>query len=240
MGGSSSKTTISDTANLLSSNIISSSVTCVSTGNQSNVLDVSGNGNIIKGIDQSTELIFKSGCLDSDTTASTVLQTLNSTTAASQAAEQQALAGFLDDSTQSISDKISNNVTNTLTISNMSTCMNNVNANNVIDVHGSNNVIDGVKQISDIDILQTCAITAAQQSNNATSITNMSNMAQQYKSDSLFEPFTAAFQAIMEAGILGIVFVIFLVTCIVIAYKYVKLNRQSKSVYKAPNGSAVL
>lgn len=240
MGGSSSKTTISDTANLLSNSIMNSAANCITSDNQSNNLNVSGNNNVVNNVSQKASFTFSSDCTTKSSSVSSILQTLNNSTAASQVAEQQALAGFLDESSQSISDKIANNVIDTVTISNITTCADAVNSNNGLNVNGNNNVINNVKQTSDIDLLESCIVDAAQQSNSATDITNSSNMNQQYKSDSLFEPFTAAFQTIMEAGILGIVFVIILVTCIVIAYKYVKLNKQPKSVYNAPNGSTVL
>jgi hypothetical protein len=236
MGGSSSKTTISDTANLLSSATMSSVVTCIATDSNSNNINVTGNDNIIKNISQSDKFTFKTNCLNDTSNENNMIQRLNNNTASSQAAEQQALAGFLDASTQSISDKIATNVLNTITISTANTCMTQVTSNNNFNVNGNQNVADGIKQTSDIDVLESCLLQAAQQNDTATTITNISNMAQSYKSDSLFEPFTSAFQNIAEAGMLGIFIIIFIVACIIIAYKYVKLNKQPKSVY--PNGSS--
>lgn len=218
MGGSSSTSSISDTSSLVSSVLVQSSTSCVTGSSQTNTLNLFGNGNKISDIYQKATLSFNSSCQGGTAASDSVVNGLSNTLNNSQNSETQALVGFLDSSKQKVNEKINNSITDTLQTSSAVSCLMGLNGANNINIGGNDNNASNIHQDSSIDALSNCINSSSTTNNGTSDITNYSAANQQYKSDSILEPFTAAFEYMTKDITLSIIG--FVVLCILIACVY--------------------
>lgn len=240
MGGSSSTSSISDTSALVSNVLIQSTTDCVTGSSQSNSINLFGNNNKVDNIYQKATLSFSSSCEGGTKASDSVVNGLSNTLNNSQSSETQALVGFLDSSKQQVNEKINTKVTDTLQSQSAVSCLTSLNGSNQINIGGNNNSADNWQQTSSIDYLQHC-INSSDTTNNGTSdITNYSAANQQYKSDSILEPFTAAFEYLTKditLSVIGFVVLCILVACV---YFYISSKRTPTAATAATAAVATL
>ncbi len=237
MGGSNSKSSISDSSTLVSNVLVQTSTSCVTGSDQSNTINIFGNNNEINDVYQKATLSYNSSCKGGTEAGDTVINGLSSTLNNQQSSETQALVGFLDSSSQKVSDKVNTSITDTLQNQSSVNCLTSLSGNNTININGDNNTANSDTQVSSIDYLSNCINSNNTVNNGTSDITNYLSANQSYKSDSILEPFTAAFEYLTKDITLSIIGFVILCILIAVVYYFVKKYSGSSSGSSGSNNN---
>lgn len=235
MGGANSSQTLGDTLNDTSTTIQKMSQNCVSYTGGGNTNIVLGSGNVENKIKQTVTANINQSCISQQITQDSLNTSMENAVTQQMDNQSVALTGILDDSTQTINDSLTANVTSTTTVDVVQNCIQNYDGSNVQLVAGTGNVITDVLQSSQISNINKC-LTGNTSTVNTTMVT--SNTASQYSQDISNNPMdflTDAFKSLMGDGLIAIVLLVIMCICFVFVFVAYLAYRKSKAKIAAAN-----
>jgi len=213
--GANSSTNISDVANTTSNVVLSSTQQCMTDPSLSNVANISGSGNYLSNIKQSTVSTYDSNCQMFAGQDASFVNNM-ATNLASQASQTtQQFTGFLDNSSNNNAQNIETNLTSNLSVSNVSSCMNQLTAANLLNVSGNQNTLLNLDQNISSDIIASCLTQNPQTASAQNSMSATANLQSTSTVENLFQPFVDMFNAFGNNITLLIVLIIVIIVGII-------------------------
>jgi len=238
MGGQHSYQAVSDTLNSSSSVIENLTQNCISYVDASNNLLIQGTGNVANNITQKVTASVSSSCMSENVTAQSLTDAVNDSVAQTMKNQSVALTGLLDDSSQTIKDKLTVDASTLTSVTSVQNCINGYNSSNFMLIAGTGNVVKNAIQQNQLTANNKCLSGDQTTSNTAVSSTNTANQYSQDISSNPFSFITDAIKSIMGEGILAIAFIFILVVCCVFVFAafIFYFNRKPQLVRDEDNG----
>lgn len=228
MGGHHTKLKVKDTNDIVTNVVLDSNQNCISYSSAGQRIDVSGNGNIVTGVDQTIEMNVDKNCVANVTQNSGTQQKIANQIGQSVADKTMALAQWLDAGHTTVETSIDNTIKTNVTEKAIENCMSSLDARQFITVSGDTNVLSGIVQTEKLGYVGGCLMSSNQVANAAA---NVSNTVNQHSSYEASNPFAFIGDAIAAIGIAVALFIFIIV--LVIAYEVVK-KRPAKKRPAAP------
>lgn len=214
MGGHTSKQSVTESTNIVSSVTQKVTQNCVTAVNSSNVVVIDGNGNILSGVDQELSVSVDSHCVAQVTQDAAFNADLKN--AAVQATNTETISGlgWLDCGKDDSATTITNNVSSTTTSETVQNCLNSVQGKNLINITGNQNVLQNVLQKNTIQMFSKCVLGNAQQTSTVNDTTNTANQQSTYTAKNPFAFITDAFEATVKSVAMMIAIVFIVLICL--------------------------
>ena len=214
MGGHTSKQSVTESTNVVSSVTQQVTQNCVTAVNSSNVIVITGNGNIVSGVDQELSVSVNSQCVSTVTQAAAFKD--NVKTAAVQVTNTETISGlgWLDCGEDDSATTITNNVSSTTTSTTVQNCLNSVQGKNLINITGNQNVLQNDLQKNTIQMFSKCVLGNAQQASTVNDITNTANQQSTYTAKNPFAFIPDAIEATVKSVAMMIAIVFIILICL--------------------------
>ena len=217
--GSSSSTSVSETSNVINTYAQNFSANCGSSSSSNNAVLITGSGNSLENIIQSSSTGSDQKCKVYNPQTASSAATLTMSAAAISATIAQQATGLLDDSKSSASTNISTTLANTINQNTIFNCAISVTSSNLVLVDGSGNVLKNVDQYSTTNAVSSCLMNSSQSASVLGNVAQTSSATASDTIQSILQPFATMLQGIMVDMVVATVAFVIFVVLIVIVYK---------------------
>ena len=156
MGGHQSKTTLNDTTNIITHAILKQVQNCVSQTSGKDIVRISGNNNVIKDVDQSITISVNQKCVNDETNKSNFNSKVANSVAQTLSDSDVALTQWADGSSTLADAQLVTNLTTNIEDITVQKCISKLDGENIIDISGTSNVVEGIHQIQAADLISNC------------------------------------------------------------------------------------
>ena len=242
MGGSSSKQTATDTTNMMTDVVTSSTANCITAAGQNgNWIILAGNDNSISDLTQSVNIEInpgQKGCSFNSGFSSTLSGQIGSTLTGAANTSTNNASQALDWNSTTQSDSVTNNILTTYAITNTLNCLTSANGQNILVVEGSGNTVDDVKQQVAEKITTNCVYDSPTTLNTTYGVTSTINQSNKYSASvlgNLSDIFSAIFS---KSGIVIVIAFVILVALAVMLKARAGKSAASDAASDAASGAA--
>lgn len=231
MGGHHSTQSISASSSLLTNATLKQTQDCIAVTDGSNVIDVSGNANVLSGVTQNLTFTVKQDCLSKLESRDDFQQKLATEIAASLKDQSVAMMSWLTPGSSRQHTAINNSVTTNVTTETVQKCLSQLEGNNIVNVRGSGNVLSGIVQNMQQGLVGSCMQGTAQ---TLTAITDISDSINQKQSSVQKNPLsflTDALQAMVQDIALSVAVIVLAIAGI---YAIAKVLKHRRAAAQAP------
>jgi len=221
---------MSDTLNMFNSAITQSTQTCIAPADASNAISVNGTGDIVNTTNQAVQVVISSSCAKTQLNASSNTTNISDMMKSALSSEQQDMVGFLDDSNQSASSDITNNISTVVKSTSTQNCLQNAFGSNGITINGNDDKVLNTVQKATVNSVATCMSNDQLSSTTMTTVANTSNQTASFKSDGTMSEIAEMIEAIAVSMVAVTVIVFILVIVAVIIWHIHKKSKLSSSV----------
>ena len=239
MGASNSTQSISDTVNASTSVATTVANSCISYLSADNQIAIDGNGNYVGKAVQSIHASVNAPCVTTALSSTSIAATVAAT--AGQTANETSIAGtqWLDNSSNSVHDNVTDNLTNVVQSTSTQTCLVDLNTSNAIAVAGDGNTIVNTVQSSTSDMVSKCVMNSSDTMSAASAATNTSNQYLKTQSENPFAFLGDCMVAIFAMGF-GALILLCIIGAIFGAIYYFMFYRQEAANGTAPTLSGIM
>lgn len=237
MGGHQSTQSVNEISQSICNVTNTSSLSCLTLTQGSNVVVVGGDGNDIGNIVQNMSLTVSSDCGANTDYQSGIATQIQNTVAQNLKDQEVAMTQFLDSSKDNQSTNIQSTVATNIANSTVVSCINDLNMSQVTDISGNFNEVKSIVQDATITEISKCMMGNQSVSSSTTGITNAINQSSTYVSKNPLAFISDAIKAIADDVMLFIAAIFIMVVCFVVLYKI--LHRKSSREYTDDDTQAV-
>lgn len=199
---------------------------CINIINGGNVIDISGNFNIIDGLSQTSSISITSDCVGHVKQTTSLDTIINDAISQTSNDQEIALTQWLDNSKDTTRTNLISNITTNVSSTTSQTCVNDLDSKNIFIVSGSGNIVKGAAQKSAIDLISKCLLGQEQASSVINDMTNTVNQHSTYTSKNPFAFITDAIEGVMKSSV-GVIAIIFIVlVCFIIVFKVLRHKKK--------------
>ena len=214
-GGHSSMMSVSDTTSVVATAVQLVTQGCVSHANGSNVLFVSGDSGDSINTNQSISMQINSTCVAGVTQSSSFQNKLQAQISQQLKDKEVALTQFLDNSHDSTWATINQSVQTNVSSTTVQTCLDSINAQNAINVSGTDNTTVNAVQSQSAKIVSSCLLKQGQASKAINDITSSVNQHSTYDSENPLAFIGDAVDSALKSAMMMIAAVFIVLICFV-------------------------
>ncbi len=181
-GGHQTVQSLSETTSVVSQAIQQTTSSCTSAQWANNIINVSGNNDDVKGDVQSVTVTVNASCAAAALDQANFQNTVTQSAGQSSSDAEIALTQWLDNSKDSQTGTIASSVLNTFTQTAVSSCMASSTSNNVLNVSGSGDSLEGVTQSAMSNVAASCLLQVGQTAEALSTVTDALNQQATYTS----------------------------------------------------------
>lgn len=235
MGGHHSTQSANDTEDVVTTATFNATQNCLSYMDGTQVIAISGSGNIFEGNIQESELSVDMKCVDQMSQQGDFQNQLEASISQTLQDQEIALTEWMDPGGDSQESSIVQNVTNNITFDDVQNCLASLNGTQLFVVSGSNNVVVDNLQTQTMALAQECLMSGGQAADVVNDVTSNINQHSHYDSESPFAFITDAIEAMLKSAmaIAAVVFVVIIV--LVLAFE---IGTRRKKPAAAPGALA--
>lgn len=227
MGGTHSSASATATATIINNYAQNFSANCSTDSSGNNSFIVTGNGNTVQNIIQSSSSSSDAKCSVYNPQSVSSVATLSAAIQASSSSVSQQFTGFLDDTSSDANTTIHSTIANTINQQTVFNCGVSANSTNLVVVDGSGNTVNSVDQTSTVNVISNCLMQSSQSASVVANITQAAASTSTATTQSWMQPFVTMFESIMVDGIIALVAFVIFVVLIVLVYKMMEKKPSS-------------
>ena len=205
MGGHSSKQTVAMSASVVASAVQTVTQDCINYVYGGNTININGVGNVVSGVNQSMAIKVDASCSAQVTQAAAFASSMQNNVSQIMKDQEVAMTQWMDCSSDNSSTNISQSVAANITSATVQTCLNSINAQNILNVSGTGNVVTNVVQAGTV------------------------NQHSSYNSQNPFAFITDAIQAVFKSALVAVVGIFVLIIGLIFVYMVLRHRRHNKA-----------
>ena len=229
MGGHSSKQTVAMSASVVASAVQTVTQDCINYVYGGNTININGVGNVVSGVNQSMAIKVDASCSAQVTQAAAFASSMQNNVSQIMKDQEVAMTQWMDCSSDNSSTNISQSVAANITSATVQTCLNSINAQNILNVSGTGNVVTNVVQAGTVNLLSQCLLGQAQTSSTVNTMTSTVNQHSSYNSQNPFAFITDAIQAVFKSALVAVVGIFVLIIGLIFVYMVLRHRRHNKA-----------
>lgn len=215
MGGDQSRLSVSVTDNVVMSAVQDVTQDCINSVDSSNVIDVTGGGNIVDRNTQKVSVKIKSNCIQESSQNAQFESKLQDTIAQSLKTQSVAMTQWLDNSSNDADSTLNQNISASVLSESVQTCLNTIATDNKIVADGYGNIITNNSQEDINELMSDCLLRDGQTSAIVNNLTNTVNQHSVYKSENPFAFITDSIAAVTKSAMLLFAAIFIIIVCFV-------------------------
>jgi len=215
MGGHQSKQTVKATTSVVTTAVQNVTQTCITYVYGSNTFNISGDGNVVSGVNMKIGIRVDSTCTAAVTGKTSFQNDLQNKISQLLKDQEVAMAQWLDNSKDETKANIKQSIKSNITSNTVQTCVNKINMQNLFNISGNSNVVKNVLQEGTANVISKCMLSDDQTVNTVNDVTNTINQHSEYDSKNPFAFITDAIEAIMKNATVVIAIIFIVVICFI-------------------------
>lgn len=192
MGGSQSVMTTQDIHNIVANTIFNNLSGCTNSYNATQMLTISGNDDIIKGVYLVGAITANSTCFDTIVQSGVTQSSITDAISSEIANKDVAGLAWASSSGTTVSDFIQTNYVSNFDFTSMETCTNKNSLLQAVTISGSDDYIDGLYYTLNIDTVSDCVLKGDQNTNMTANIASTINQYSSIENTNPLQPFADA------------------------------------------------
>ena len=215
LGGHQSRQTVNATTSVVSNAVQNVTQTCITYVYGSNTFNISGDGNVVSGVNMKIGIRVDSTCTEEVTGKDTFQNVLQDKISQLLKDQEVAMTQWLDNSKDETKTNIKQSIENNITSNTVQTCVNKINMQNLFNISGNSNVVKNVLQEGTANVISKCMLTDDHVASTVNDVTNTINQHSEYESQNPFAFITDAIEAIMKNAMVVIAIIFIVVLCFI-------------------------
>jgi hypothetical protein len=211
MGGHQSKNTSTSTNQIYGESLLSSAKSCVNVANGSNVINITGAGNVLNGINQSLSIEVNAPCVSKTVQNSDFNNTFANAVQQKLSDSGVAMTQWMGAGSDTVRNLVTNNVNNKTINKSSQNCLNTINSQNILNINGTGNVATNIVQTSTGKMLANCLSGNAQAASAINAVTNAANQTTIVKEANPLAFLTDIFTSFQKDGMMVMAAIAFII-----------------------------
>lgn len=218
MGGHNSTQVANVTTSMINSAVLSATQKCINYEHGSNIIDVTGTGNVVDDVNQRISFSIDANCLAGATQQDTLITNMSDKMSQSLKDQDLALTQWMDGSKDTNISKVKQLISNNVSSTVVQNCVKDLDSRNILNVAGTGNVVTKIVQDSTSKAVGDCMMKQGQTAKAVETVTNTINQHAEHTSKSPFAFITDAIQSVTKSLIYVAAVIFIVIICFIGVY----------------------